>query len=182
MQILKEMDADLYSKIQSKFTVTGDKKNGIKDGIRSEWYAMFDLKSPAEDRNMPYTGVIDRSDLQEIYLESLPEGTVRNGDGVASYEHLPKNQGVRVTMESGQQVSGDVLIGADGIWSSVRAHMRNEPRKGDGSGATYSGYTLYAGELPYDSPDNGQVGYKVYIGPGQCTLVKKHRPESAAAA
>jgi len=33
------------------------------------------------------------------------------------------------------------------------------------------GYTVYAGELDYDSFDNGKVGYKVYIGPGQYFVI-----------
>jgi zeaxanthin epoxidase len=167
MQILKTMDSELYSQIESKFTVTGDKINGIKDGIRTEWYSKFDLKSPAEVRSMPYTGVIDRPDLQEIYLSSLPKNTVRNGDGVESYEQLDNGR-VRVTLNSGATMEGDVLLGADGIWSAVRATMRNDDRRG---GAAYSGYTLFAGEIEYQSPDNGVVGYKVYIGPGQYFVV-----------
>ena len=167
MEIIRQMDQDVYDQIAQKFTITGDKINGIKDGIRTEWYAKFDLKGPAESRNMPYTGVIDRPDLQEIYLDSLPAGTVRNGDALVSYQKTTVN-GVQAILSSGQTLRGDVLIGADGIWSAVRATMRGgAPRKGDGSGATYSGYTLFAGELAYDSPDKGQVGYKVYIGPGQ---------------
>lgn len=170
MQILKEMDGPVYEQIREKFTVTGDKTNGIKDGIRSEWYSKFDLKTPAEVRNMPYTGVIERPDLQEIYLQALPPGTVQNGDGVEKYEKLP-NGGVKAVLQSGREVTGDVLIGADGIWSAVRATMRNAARRGDESGASYSGYTLFAGELTYDSFDNGQVGYKVYIGPGQYFVI-----------
>jgi zeaxanthin epoxidase len=170
MQLLKIMDEPVYEQIQAKFTVTGDKMNGIKDGIRSEWYSKFDLKSPAEARNMPYTGVIERPELQEIYLQSLPAGTVQNGDGVERYEKLP-NGGVKVILQSGREVTGDVLIGADGIWSAVRATMRNTARRGDESGATYSGYTLFAGELKYDSFDNGSVGYKVYIGPNQYFVI-----------
>jgi zeaxanthin epoxidase len=170
MHLIREMDGDVYSKIAEKFTVTGDKVNGIKDGIRTEWYAKFDLARPAESRKMPYTGVIGRADLQEIYLDSLPEGTVRNGDGVESYEHSPTG-GVKVVLQSGKEVEGDVLIGADGIWSAVRATMRGEPRKGEGSGTTYSGYTVFAGELAYDSPDYGEVGYKVYIGPKQYFVI-----------
>lgn len=167
MQILKTMDSELYSQIESKFTVTGDKINGIKDGIRTEWYSKFDLKSPAEVRSMPYTGVIDRPDLQEIYLSALPKNTVRNGDGVKSYEQM-ENGRVKVTLNSGATMEGDVLLGADGIWSAVRATMRNDDRR---AGAAYSGYTLFAGELEYQSPDNGEVGYKVYIGPGQYFVV-----------
>jgi len=171
LEILKVMDEPTFDKVMEKFTFTGDKENGIKDGIRDEWYAKFDLESPAKIRNMPYTGVIERPDLQNIYLESLPKGIVRNGDKVVGYERNPKGHGVRVKMNSGAAIEGDVLIGADGIWSAVRAEMRKEPVRGDDSGVTYSGYTVFAGELDYDSFDNGKVGYKVYIGPGQYFVI-----------
>lgn len=138
LQILKTLDEEVYNQIKAKFTVTGDKENGIKDGIRSEWYAKFDLGTPARDRNMPYTGVIDRPDLQEVYLRNIPKGVIQNGDGVISY--TKDDKGVTVTLESGKTIHGDVLIGADGIWSAVRATMRETPAKGEGSGATYSGY------------------------------------------
>jgi len=39
---------------------------------------------------MPYTGVIERPDLQQIWLDALPEGFVRNGDGVIRYEAKAK--------------------------------------------------------------------------------------------
>jgi len=170
LQIIKTMDESVYDKVMDRFTFTGDKKNGIKDGIRNEWYAMFDLGGPAKDRGMPYTGVIERPDLQDIYLNSIPDGVVRNGDGLVSYKELSDGT-ISVELESGKRVDGDVLIGADGIWSAVRATMRDEPQKGDGSGVSYSGYTVFAGELAYDSFDNGQVGYKVYIGPGQYFVI-----------
>lgn len=60
LQILKEMDEGVYGQICDKFTTTGDKMNGIKDGIRTSWYATFDLKTPAADRGMPFTGVIGK--------------------------------------------------------------------------------------------------------------------------
>ena len=150
LQVLKVMDGVAFERIMDKFTLTGDKINCIKDGIRTEWYAKFDLRKPAEKRGLPYTGVIDRPDLQEIYLESLPVGVMCNGDAVVGYEKNVNGHGVKVQMKSGNVVEGDVLIGADGIWSAVRACMRNEPAKGEGSGVTYSGYTVFAGELSYD--------------------------------
>eukprot|EP00592_Proboscia_alata_P009536 CAMPEP_0194359262 /NCGR_PEP_ID=MMETSP0174-20130528/6530_1 /TAXON_ID=216777 /ORGANISM="Proboscia alata, Strain PI-D3" /LENGTH=538 /DNA_ID=CAMNT_0039130065 /DNA_START=92 /DNA_END=1708 /DNA_ORIENTATION=+ len=171
LRVLDEMcDKKVYDSIMSKFTFTGDKENGIKDGIRDEWYAKFDLAGPAEARGMPYTGVIERPDLQEIFLGSLAKDTVQNGDGIAGYEVAP-NGAVKVQMESGNTVEGDVLIGADGIWSAVRAKMRDEPLRGEGSGVSYSGYSVFAGELDYASFDNGKVGYKVYIGPGQYFVI-----------
>merc|ERR1712230_230990 len=169
--------------IESKFTWTGNLTNGIKDGIRDEWYAKFDLASPARDRGMPYTGVIERPDLQEILLGNLDENVVQNGVGVHSY--TTGAVGSRITgpvdvkLEDDNIVAGDVLVGADGIWSQVRAAMRDEPARGDGSGVAYSGYTVFAGELAYDSPDNGEVGYKVYIGPNQYFAFLARDPGSA---
>jgi len=170
LQVLKQTDEDVFERIMEKFTFTGDKTNGIKDGIRDEWYAKFDLAGPAVSRGLPITGVIERPDLQEIYLDALPKGVVRNGDGVSSYATTPSG-GVKAILDSGAEVAGDVIIGADGIWSSVRATMRNQPKKGEGSGAAYSGYTVFAGELNYASPDNGEVGYKVFIGPRQYFVI-----------
>jgi zeaxanthin epoxidase len=171
LQTMKEMDEGVYDKIMEKFTFTGDKRNGILDGVRNEWYAEFDLGGPAVSRGMPYTGVIERPDLQQIYLDSLPAGVVQNGDGVANYTTHPNGKGVKVITDSGAEYDGDVVIGADGIWSNVRATMRSEPAKGEGSGASYSGYTVFAGELTYGSYDNGDVGYKVFIGPGQYFVI-----------
>jgi len=170
MQVMKDMDADMFADIVGKATFTGNLTNGIKDGIRDEWYAMFDLKSPAADRDMPFTCVVERPDLQQIMLDRLAPGVVRNGAGVKSY-HQEEGAPVTITLENGETVEADVLIGADGIWSSIRSKMHDNPTKGAGSGATYSGYTVYAGELDYAAPDNGEVGYKVYIGPQQYFVI-----------
>ena len=171
LKILDQMDSKVYNEIMEKFTYTGDKENGIKDGIRTEWYAKFDLASPAEARGMPYTGVIERPDLQEIYLNNLKEGTVQNGNGIVTYTTDSATGQVTAELDSGETITGDVLIGADGIWSAVRSKMHGTPAKGEESGASYSGYTVFAGELNYDSPDAGDVGYKVYIGPQQYFVI-----------
>ena len=52
---------------------------------------------------------------------------MHKGCGVESYSYAPS--GIVVTTETGEEVAGDVLIGADGIWSAVRATMRQEPVK-----------------------------------------------------
>ena len=143
MQVLKSLDADMFSAIEAKATFTGNLKNGIKDGIRDEWYAMFDLKTPAEERNMPFTCVVERPDLQEILLGRLADGVVQNAAGVASYTQEAGGP-VSITLEDGFKTEADVLIGADGIWSAVRSTMHNNPVRGDESGATYSGYTVHA--------------------------------------
>jgi len=52
----------------------------------------------------------------------------------------------------------------------VRASMTDTPSRGDESGVTYSGYTVFAGELNYDRGDP-ECGYKVYIGPLQYFVI-----------
>ena len=64
MESLKSLDAELYAEIEARATWTGNRTNGIKDGIRNEWYAKFDLESPAKSRGMPYTCVVERPELQ----------------------------------------------------------------------------------------------------------------------
>ena len=95
---------------------------------------------------------------------------IRLGAGVTDYTTASDGR-ITATLESGERVEGDVLIGADGIWSNVRASMTGTPARGPDSGVSYSGYTVFAGELAYDSPDNGEVGYKVYIGPNQYFVI-----------
>jgi zeaxanthin epoxidase len=168
IQVFRHLDGELSQEIEDVATYTGDKVNGIKDGIRSEWYAKFDLKTPAEVRDMQYTCVVDRSELQSILLKRI-QGKVSNGNPLKTYK--AHENGVTAHLEDGSEMEADVIIGADGIWSDVRATMRDAPTRGDGSGVSYSGYVVYAGELKYDSADNGEVGYKVYIGPQQYFVI-----------
>ena len=168
MQAFRAIDQELYSEIEARATWTGNRTNGIKDGIRDEWYAKFDLKSPAESREMPFTCVVERPELQEILMRRTGDN-IRNGAGVESYTEDASGR-VTAKLMNGEEVHGDVLIGADGIWSNVRATMTQTPARGDESGVTYSGYTVFAGELNYDGGDP-ECGYKVYIGPQQYFVI-----------
>ena len=168
MEGFRSIDQELYSEIEARATWTGNRTNGIKDGIRNEWYAKFDLKSPAETRGMPFTCVVERPELQEILMRRTGDN-IRNDAGVVSYRE-EKHGGIVATLASGEEVRGDVLIGADGIWSAVRAKMTDTPERGEGSGVTYSGYTVFAGELDYAGGDP-ECGYKVYIGPQQYFVI-----------
>ena len=87
MQALKSLDAELYSEIEARATWTGNRTNGIKDGIRNEWYAKFDLMTPAADRSMPFTCVVERPELQEIMMRRTSHN-IRTASGVESYSSV----------------------------------------------------------------------------------------------
>ena len=75
-----------------RFTFTGTRKCGIKDGIRNSWYSVFNaIKDLAEWNTLPYTGVIDRPDLQEILLNNVKPGTIVNSKPITSYT---ENKGI----------------------------------------------------------------------------------------
>jgi 2-polyprenyl-6-methoxyphenol hydroxylase-like FAD-dependent oxidoreductase len=58
-------------------------------------------------------------------------------------------------------MDADVLVGADGIWSSIRAQMWEQDARGPKSGTTYSGYTCFAGDTIQRTPFYFDVGYQV---------------------
>jgi len=200
LSTLKAIDQTLFERVMEKFTFTGTRRCGIKDGLRADgnfrmtpvadpkylvdetvpadWYLEFPLKQCADFFKLPYTGVINRPDLQEILLDEcrkLKPDFLLNGATVESYSQTDDN-GVSITLADGSIVSADVLVGSDGIWSAVRSQMYSEgpvkQKSADGKmqqGCPYSGYTVYAGEFVpervSDFADYFECGYKVYIGP-----------------
>ena len=117
---------------------------------------------------MPYTGVIDRPDLQEILIDEckkIKPDFIQNGCAVTSYENKGKGKGVSFTLADGSTGEADILVGSDGIWSAVRAQMYNEgsPKETSANkkvrqGCPYSGYTVFAGETVMRKPDYYDTG------------------------
>lgn len=105
LSVLKEIDEQLFQRIMDKFTFTGTRTCGIKDGLRAkdfqmtqdsieylwnpdtpaDWFVKFPLKQCADLFGLPYTGVIDRPDLQDILIDEcrkLKSDFIRNGNPV----------------------------------------------------------------------------------------------------
>jgi salicylate hydroxylase len=76
-----------------------------------------------------------RADLQRVLLKSLPDGVVRPSASVAQVGQ-DDNQAV-AQLDSGERVTGQVLIAADGIRSRIRALLFGDQH------ARYSGFAVY---------------------------------------
>jgi zeaxanthin epoxidase len=91
--------------------------------------------------------VIDRPDLQEILIDEcrkLKPNFIQNGNPVTGYTSRGKGMGVTVNLEDGTCAHADVLVGSDGIWSSVRAQMYGEEiKKSTNNGQKRQGVSRY---------------------------------------
>jgi 2-polyprenyl-6-methoxyphenol hydroxylase-like FAD-dependent oxidoreductase len=81
------------------------------------------------------SAAVHRADLQELLVREVGERTLRLGAEVRAFEQ--DESAVRVLFADGSQEDADILVGADGVCSRVRAVLfgPEEPR--------YAGYTVW---------------------------------------
>lgn len=74
----------------------------------------------------PYA-TIHRADLQALLLAAVSKQTgARLNLGSLAAGYLQYDDGVALRLSDAQEVRGDVLIGADGLWSRVRQQLLND--------------------------------------------------------
>jgi 2-polyprenyl-6-methoxyphenol hydroxylase-like FAD-dependent oxidoreductase len=105
--------------------------------------------------------------MVELLLDNLPhhEEKVKTGKRVVGY--TTSRSGVIVSFEDGTVEEGSIIIGADGVWSSIRQQM-NKLASADAS---------VEPEFPYVSTYNSVFGRAAAIPslePG--SMVQKHEP------
>ncbi|XP_051140940.1 zeaxanthin epoxidase, chloroplastic-like isoform X2 [Andrographis paniculata] len=156
---LEAVDAAAAEEIMGAGCITGDRVNGLVDGISGNWYTKFNMFTPAADRGLPVTRVISRMTLQQILADAIGSDIIKNNSNVVDFKDDGKK--VIVKLENGEFYEGDILVGADGIKSKVRKILFGL------SDSTYSGYTCYTGIVDFVPVDIEMVGYRVFLGSGQ---------------
>ncbi|KAI4386683.1 hypothetical protein MLD38_004595 [Melastoma candidum] len=153
---LEAIDMEVAEEVMRAGCITGDRINGLVDGVSGTWYVKFDTFTPAAERGLPVTRVISRMTLQQILARAVGDEIILNDSNVVDFED--DGDKVAVVLENGQRFEGDILVGADGIWSKVRTRLFGL------KDATYSGYTCYTGIADFVPADIETVGYRVFLG------------------
>ncbi|XP_057768951.1 zeaxanthin epoxidase, chloroplastic [Salvia miltiorrhiza] len=156
LAVLEAIDMGVAEEVLSAGCITGDRINGLVDGISGNWYVKFDTFTPAAERGLPVTRVISRMTLQQILATAVGSDIIMNESNVMDF--VDDGQKVTVKLENGQSYEGDLLVGADGIWSKVRKNLFGQ------TDPVYSGYTCYTGIADFVPADIETVGYRVFLG------------------
>lgn len=115
----------------------------LMDALTAERIAAIPLDEPFRKRFRNPYAVVHRADLHGVLLDACrasPLIELRTRSSVEGYEQ--DGTGVTVRLGSGERVRGRALIGADGLWSKVRAQV-----VGDGA-PRVSGHTTYRSVIP----------------------------------
>lgn len=127
-------------------------------------WPLFDLGKDCLTRyGFPYL-MVHRGDLHRVLLQAVrrlkPDAVIQ---GARLVDLEEQSSGVVARFEDGQTVLGDLLIGADGVHSTVRERI-----VGPGV-ATYSGCMAWRGVIPADAlPAHLRITSGVnWVGPGR---------------
>ncbi|KAK8673980.1 hypothetical protein V6N13_112288 [Hibiscus sabdariffa] len=153
---LEAIDMEVAEKVMEAGCITGDRINGLVDGVSGTWYIKFDTFTPAAEKGLPVTRVISRMTLQEILARAVGEDLIFNESNVVDFED--DGNKVTVVLENGKRYEGDLLVGADGIRSKVRTKLFGPTE------AVYADYTCYTGIADFVPADIESVGYRVFLG------------------
>ena len=80
---------------------------------------------------------VHRADLQAALLSALGQSVLQTGSACTGFQE--DDTEIRIRLADGQEVSGDLLVGADGLHSSIRAQLFGA------APPNYAGYTAWRG-------------------------------------
>ncbi len=103
---------------------------------------------------------VARTDLQQMLLTAFGEDDVHMGMKCTAVEQT--DQKTTATFEDGTQVTGDLIVGADGIRSIIREYVLDEVLS-----LRYAGYVNWNGLVPADPALCEADNWVLYVGEGK---------------
>jgi salicylate hydroxylase len=145
---------------------------------RNEWRRLDRseriLSESYKERAVRYDGTyilsMHRADLLESLARRVPRDRIRLESRLVAIEEDP--DGVVATLENGEQLAADVLIGADGLRSTVRTILFGEQE------ARFTGFAAWRGTIPAsDMPAGFENSFVMWLGPGRHAMTFPIRPD-----
>ena len=102
-----------------------------------------DIIREVEEAHQFISVCVHRADLLRVLVQSLGEDNLVLGHKLVGFEQ--SENGVVTRFANGEQVQGDLLVGADGLHSAVRASIHGEEKP------RYSGYTAWRGVAHFEA-------------------------------
>lgn len=166
MRVLRELGA-ADDVLRSGVPMAGDEWRRMDSGskIFSESY---------EERAKRYDGVyslgLHRADLLDSLVRLVPSDRIRLGARLVDLDNHP--DGVVAKLDSGEEVVGDILVGADGLRSTVRRLLFGEEE------VRFTGYAAWRGTIPAaDMPPEYGGTFVMWLGPGRHAMTFPIRPD-----
>jgi 2-polyprenyl-6-methoxyphenol hydroxylase-like FAD-dependent oxidoreductase len=103
---------------------------------------------------------VNRAELLPSLADALPDGVIQGGNEVAGYEQ--DADGVTLKFSDGREERGDIVVGTDGLHSTIRRQVTgvDEPPR-------YAGYTIWQGMITKASAELSPLGdFPLHYGPG----------------
>jgi salicylate hydroxylase len=113
------------------------------DSVTGQEVTRIALDDEFKNRFQYRYAVIHRADLHRVLLEAIQEeGLVELTPATKIVAVEEKSDGVTVRTDAGQRHSADALVGADGLWSTIRSLIVNDGKP------IVSGHISYRAVLP----------------------------------
>ena len=117
----------------------------LMDAINGDEITRIELGDKFRNKFKNPYAVVHRGDLHGVFLNACKENNLiemRTNTNIIAYEQ--NTDGVFAISDDGNKINGIALIGAEGLWSKIRAQL-----VGDGP-PKVSGHTTYRSVIPID--------------------------------